>query len=441
MSMERLGSSRPRVGRGRSESAGSDAGSGGLRGGDAAASFQELAEAVQKAAMQLQDALRKQGQRGGTLERYFRRRRASSKRDGTDGSAERSSSTRSRAGSTQSLAESAAGDTEDDTDEDLLPGAPESVKAAAMSSLSSLSGTARLARLNRDDYWGAIGNFFRRGLKARARRGSVAQAARRGSKYRTLRPMNKIDSNAVRSTTREHDGDVRLRGRVLVQGARTNIWSPFWFALRYTGVAFYSSEEACEEACEEGAGAGVGAVVDVFFEDLVLPTGSPVDVVANSGWAAASRTRHSFCMHLEQESVIMAAASAAQMNEYMEAIDMAYAEFIERRIRRKAMIQVAWQLSEDPAGFVRANTINPRASNPHRFSRSRTARISLGRGGSRRQQQQGGKVDAKEVLEEMLLALQEKLDMEYEQLLRTRTMHRCLVAWSAVADFAKANKK
>lgn len=215
-------------------------------------------------------------------------------------------------------------------------------------------------------------------------------------KYATMRPQLRI--NGGRKKFMDDDelhqvGDFKTRFEAYMQGDRPNKWRRVYVNVQTLGLVINDINDEST------------ALVHLFFEELVLPTGSPVDV-----WTLETSTRHwPFCLHTESSLYILGSASEAERELHMEIINGAYEEYIETQIRRRAMMQVAWQISSDDGldSFALKNV--PISPGP--------------------------------IFEQMKFALLDKFDEDMCELTYVYTLRKALWGWSALARYTKATLK
>jgi hypothetical protein len=302
-------------------------------------------------------------------------------------------------------------------------------------------------------------------------------------RYHTMRPTRRLDDQHHGP---EHEGVVQRSGAIYVQGRALNSWVQVYFNLFPTGLALYTEQAACR--------AREGAFLDVYFQDLVLPTGKVAEELNSEAWAR--KRRFAFCVNTEDETFCFATLSDEERRDVIKALDLSYAAHLERRIRKQALMQIAWNFSKEHAAAfsaasdAAASSAAAAASAPS-VSASASAAASaaapasssgaaaaaaaageaekqpckpvMGLLGRRHRSLQRLSLNqhqrkasttsvsatlpvalddaaARKVLAEMVQALEEKLEHEFSRVLRKRKALRALLAWRAVAKYSKSLK-
>ncbi|GBG24060.1 Hypothetical Protein FCC1311_002782 [Hondaea fermentalgiana] len=251
-----------------------------------------------------------------------------------------------------------------------------------------------LGALN-DEIWRFVGKFF--GDMGSSPESGSSRFLRRLSMGRRDRGESVTSSNGSRRATRrdtvfqEQTGEVQDRFEAYLQGSRPNIWHKVIVCIFPSGVGVFAREEDIADH---------QSVIDLFFDKLVLPTGNPVDIMK----IELSRTRFAYAMHTEYDTFILAAASKASREDHVERIQSAYEQYIETEIRRRAVMQITWQIAT-----------------PDSRRALRTTREAP-------------------LYKEMQDALLGKLDEDLRHLVHSHIVRKALHIWSAIARHSRARR-
>lgn len=185
-------------------------------------------------------------------------------------------------------------------------------------------------------------------------------------KYATMKPLKDIDEE------RYHSGKVILSGILWKQGRRVNIWKERYFTLRETGLSYYSdpkagndivadinkkaeaeaeksAEDQKEEDGDEDKKKTYRSRGNMFFADIVTPTGHVVEDLRLMKKSALGGRKNCFCVQTEGNIYILCANSPEEKKVWMYNIDTAYSKFLKEQIRKVALMELAWEWGEELA--------------------------------------------------------------------------------------------
>lgn len=169
-------------------------------------------------------------------------------------------------------------------------------------------------------------------------------------KYTTLRPLRQIEENGVfvsqGGEAFEQEGEIRASGTVYIQREKVGSWALVWYNLWSSGVELYANKVDCENREQ--------VLFTMNFRDLVLPTGQVAEKLNGQGWG--SKSKHVFLLHTESNTFALAASTIEEREALINHMDSAYAEFLDNQIRKKVMMQLAWEIAENPASFFAAKS-------------------------------------------------------------------------------------
>jgi len=284
-------------------------------------------------------------------------------------------------------------------------------------------------RGRQDDFFGLMGDMLSRKTNRQRKISVTSTPASR--MFGTMRPAR----NMPEVLTMEHSGSPRSVKQVFVQGLRPNKWHNLWMAVFVSGIAVFETQDAALNQDRK-------SVFDIYFDDLVLPTGNPVDIV---DVVLFSQNKFAFCLNTEHETFIFATATSKDRKSFIEAISSAYEDFLKSRIRRKLMMQITWQVSEDPQAYVSGSkkiatgtlSRSSSATNLLRKTRNSLARLSRSRTAFPHDDLNNTGT-SRDVLHEMLRALDEKHEIDLTRLIMQRKKFRAFLAWKALHTYRKS---